>query len=287
MSVKTKAGQIWTDSVAYVALVLGAGVSIAGNVANVLRVRGEATDGLDLFMAGFFPGLVVLMVEVFVSARWRGLAWPMQVLRWVGCGAVTIVAMRVSWVHLHALMTSRGQEADVAILGPLAIDFLAIMATALILAGRGVAKPAPVAAESADEILARRLEDMDKLHARTAVVTPSMATRLRTEDQSGIVEILPSLADEATSYLERLSGELESGTTAAYPVSPAPMTNTVKPESIPEDARDAIWAWHFALVAERPTAKVRDVLLAEEYGVSTRTARRWTKTLLGEVTADA
>jgi len=157
--------KLWTDAVAYVALLLGAFTSMAGNVANVLRVRGDATDGLDIFMAMFFPGLVVLMVEVFVSSRWRGLHWPMQVLRWTGCASVTIVAMRVSWVHLNGLMLARGQERDVSTFGPLAIDFLAIMATALILAGRGrVQTPvvqAPVSTPVVQAPVVQDTEDMD------------------------------------------------------------------------------------------------------------------------------
>lgn len=129
-------GRLWTDSVAYVALITGAAVSIAGNVVDTQRIRGDRMDALDVVLAALFPGLVVLMVEVFVSSRWHGLKWPMQVLRWAGCAGVTFVAMRISWVHLNDLMLTRGQKADVAIMGPLAIDFLAIMATALILAGR-------------------------------------------------------------------------------------------------------------------------------------------------------
>lgn len=132
----TALGRLWTDAVAYVALILGAGLSIAGNVADTYRTRGQATDLLDTVMAVAWPALVVLMVEIFVSTRWTGLAWPMQLLRWLGTLAIGGMAMRVSWVHLNDLMASRGQKADVAILGPLAIDCLAIMATALILAGR-------------------------------------------------------------------------------------------------------------------------------------------------------
>lgn len=132
----TRIGKFWTDAVAYIALTLGSGVSIAGNVADTYRTRGAATDGLDLFLAAFWPATVVLTVELFVNKRWVGLAWPMQILRWAGCIAIGGMAMRVSWVHLNDLMASRGQKADVAILGPLAIDALAIMATALILAGR-------------------------------------------------------------------------------------------------------------------------------------------------------
>lgn len=258
MSVKTKAGQLWTDSVAYVALVLGAGVSIAGNVANVNRVRGEATDALDLFMAGFFPGLVVLMVEVFVSARWRGLPWPMQILRWAGCGAVTVVAMRVSWVHLHALMVSRQQEADVAILGPLAIDFLAIMATALILAGRGVDKPV----------------------GRMVFAYPAPIGPMPAAVRAPLAPI-PSVADEARTWLDTLTeATLDASTAAAYPVSPAPMSNAVKPESVPDEAGTLILAWAVADAAERPAARQVDEALSSWFAVSTRTARRWRDALL-------
>ena len=72
----TKIGKFWTDSVAYVALVTGAAVSIAGNVVDTQRSRGMQMDSLDVVMAALFPALVVLMVEVFVSSRWNGLRWP-------------------------------------------------------------------------------------------------------------------------------------------------------------------------------------------------------------------
>lgn len=128
--------RLWTDAVAYVALLVGSGLSIAGNVADTYRTRGPAADTLDIVMAVAWPALVVLMIEIFVSRRWDGLPWPMQILRWAGTLAIGGMAMRVSWVHLNDLMASRGQEKDVAAIGPLAIDALAIMATALILAGR-------------------------------------------------------------------------------------------------------------------------------------------------------
>jgi hypothetical protein len=132
----TKIGKFWTDSIAYIALLVSAGLSLAGNVVDTYRIRGAATDALDIWLAITWPGLVVLMVHVFVSARWIGLSRWMQALRWLGCLSVGAVAMRASWIHLHDLLASRGQVADVAMFGPLAIDFLAIMSTALILAGR-------------------------------------------------------------------------------------------------------------------------------------------------------
>jgi hypothetical protein len=263
MSIKTKAGQIWTDSVAYVALLAGAGLSIAGNVANVVRTRGADVDTLDIVLAVAFPALVVLMVEVFVSARWRGLNWPMQVLRWVGTLAIGAVAMRVSWVHLHELMLSRGQAGDVATFGPLAIDALAIMATALILAGRGRTMPAP----------------MDTAPERVTWPTqPIQPTPTQT--------IGDEMATEARTWLDTLaSTALDTSTTPAFPleiipVSPAPRSNEVKAESVPASAQVLIWAWADADEADRPTPGQADALVAAEHEVSPRTARRWRDALL-------
>lgn len=257
MSAKTRAGQVWTDSVAYVALLTGAGLSIAGNVANVLRTRGDAVDTLDIVLAVAFPALVVLMVEVFVSARWIGLKWPMQLLRWMGTLSIGAVAMRVSWTHLNELMSVRGQTADVATLGPLAIDFLAIMATALILAGRGqVAKPADT--------------------VPVTVLPPYKSTVLAEH----AIRQTPTVADEVQSYLDRLSAELDSTTTVAHPISPAPMSNAVRPESVPADAADLIMAWATADPAERPAVGQADQLVAAAMSREPRTARRWRKALL-------
>jgi len=260
----SKIGQLWTDSVAYVALLVGAGLSIAGNVANVVRVRGHNLDNLDIVLAVAFPALVVLMVEVFVSARWRGLPTPMQWLRWAGCLSIGVMAMRVSWVHLNELMVSRDQTTDVAIIGPLAIDALAIMATALILAGRGQARPAvtePTIEPTIPAVASR--EEPNWLYVGS-----------RSLEEAGV-------AEEASSYLARLSGELDSQTTPAHPVSPAPMTNAVKPESVPDTATDLILAWHAADAVERPTATQVNEALAAWFDVSPRTGRRWVSALKG------
>lgn len=127
---------MWTNSVAYLALLASAGLSMAGNVADVIRTRGQAMDGLDVAIAVAMPGLVVLAVHMFVSPRWDGLAWPMQTLRWAGCLAIGAMAMFVSWFHLHDLLVARTQPGAATILEPLALDAMAVMATALLLAGR-------------------------------------------------------------------------------------------------------------------------------------------------------
>jgi hypothetical protein len=295
----SRIGKFWTDSVAYVALVLGAGISIAGNVADTYRVRGAATDNLDLIMAALWPALVVLMVEIFVSARWVGLGRSMQVLRWAGCLSIGLMAMRVSWVHLNDLMLSRGQAEDVATLGPLAIDALAIMATALILAGRGqVDRPAltfdyprPIGPMPAPfRVTVERTDvqpetiDLPQRQARP------VATQADADETAAIladpVAYLgrTSVADEAQSYLDRLSTELDASTTPAHPievnpVSPAPRTSEVKPEAIPAEAKIMLAHWSLTGPDRRPTATDRNELLAAEFGVSTRTVRRWAKSI--------
>jgi len=133
---KAKLGKIWTDSVAYVMLLAGAGLSILFNVVNTLDRRGDLIDWVDWVIAIAAPAFVVGMVEMFVNARWIGQPWYMQMLRWAGTLVIGGVAMRVSWTHGHELLLSRGQTADVAALFPLSIDLLAIMATGLILSGR-------------------------------------------------------------------------------------------------------------------------------------------------------
>jgi hypothetical protein len=275
MSIKAKLGQLWTDSVAYVALLTGAGLSIAGNVANVLRDRGVLADSLDIVLAVAYPALVVLMVEVFVSSRWRGLPWPMQVLRWLGTLGIGGTAMRVSWVHLNELMLSRGQAQDVAVIGPLAIDALAIMATALILAGRG---RVDMMAMTAADILAKRRDSEDGAAAEAGQRAGQRSGQVmdaRTPDPAAV-----SVADEARTWLDSLADAgLDTSTTPAHPieinpVSPAP-SNTVKPENVPADAADMILAWRAADPEARPLPGEVDRLVASAMDVHPRTARRW------------
>lgn len=289
-----KLGKLWTDSVAYVALVAGAGLSIAGNVADTYRTRGAATDALDIWLAVSYPALVVLMVELFVSTRWNGTGWAMQAIRWVGTLAIGGMAMRVSWVHLNELLLSRGQATDVATIGPLAIDSLAIMATALILSGR-------VATVATDTRLAEAHAAVDTLAAEVANLEGQVAslvqpTYVATEADVAESEAafrgeidhgaLESWTAADQHWLERLSSDLDSTTTPAVPVSGIPVSpaaasnRTAKSESIPADAQIYLAAWLHSDPSERPTAKDVDALLAGEFGRSTRTTRRWREAVI-------
>lgn len=263
--------RIWTAAVAYIALAIGAGLSIAGNVADTFRTRGADVDTLDIVMAVSWPALVVLMVEMFVSARWTGQGKAMQALRWAGCLSIGAMAMRVSWVHLNDLMASRGQAADVATLGPLAIDALAIMATALILSGRGqLAKPVDMA-------IPMTLDNSDgqmdiPLDTRPAPTAADLAELDRvTEGVSDAIEKAgQEMASEASGYLASIvaGGSTETAT---------PPVPVVRPSTPRGKITEAAAALAIAVEVKKNggTNADAEAALAAEYGVSTRTARRF------------
>lgn len=291
----TKIGKLWTDSVAYVALLTGAGLSIAGNVANVVRTRGLDTDTLDIVLAVAFPALVVLMVEVFVSSRWRGLSWPMQTLRWAGCLSIGAVAMRVSWVHLNELMTNRGQTADVATLGPLAIDFLAIMATALILAGRGQVKVLDSPNGWVSTPLANALDTFASGEDLDALVDKWVNAPLAANQQVAAAMSVPAPAmDSESDLFARLEREF-AAPDPIVPVSPGPAAPTARTTSgrrarLSQD--DSAEAWHLAAQGRANGLSAGEIseLLAGHYGVSSRTIRRqgwWVPTMAGKLETDA
>ncbi len=227
--------RIWTAGVAYLALVIGAGLSIAGNVADTFRTRQDAVDTLDIVFAVSWPALVVLMVEMFVSRRWTGQGWPMQVLRWTGCLSIGAMAMRVSWVHLNDLMLSRGQANDVAVLGPLAIDALAIMATALILSGRGQVKaPADLADLSnpatVSSLNSKPLDISVQLDSRPEPSPADLAEldKVTAGVSDAITRAGQDMASEVDSYLASVmaGGATETSTPPVPVVAPAVRPST-------------------------------------------------------------
>jgi hypothetical protein len=263
-----KLSKLWAGAIAYVALLVGAGLSVAGNVADTYRTRGDATDALDVILAGAWPVLVLLTIELFVSRRWspeRGF----QVLRWAGCLAIGSMAMMVSWVHLHDLLDSRGQILPVATGGPLAIDGMAIMATGLLLSTRGL----------------RRLATMA---TGTPVLTQAnapVAYFAGDVDEGWMADVEAEHRERASrpgdDLFARLEQELGGDSTAAVPVIPVSgppalaRSNEVKPESVPATAVELFRAWLEAPATDRPTAGTMHALVAGAHEVSPRTARRW------------
>jgi hypothetical protein len=260
-----KLSKFWSGAIAYVALLSGAGLSVAGNVADTFRVRGLSTDTLDIVLAAAWPLLVLLTIELFVSRRWSGQI-GFQVLRWVGCLAIGSMAMMSSWVHLHDLLSVRGQIGFVATGGPLAIDGMAIMATGLLLSTRG------------------KLATVTKLATAPAYNgAPYVATEADVAESEAAFRGEYSPVDEATGYLDRLATELDSTTTPAAPMDVHPVSgppalarsNEVKPETVPDEIAFWIKAWEATDSPDRMKLKDLYEWLAGETGRSVRTIRRY------------
>lgn len=292
----TKLGKLWTGAVAYVSLGVGAGLSMAGNLADTYRTRGAATDTLDEVMAIGWPALVILAIEMFVSPRWSAKTM-FQVWRWVGCLAVGGMAMIVSWTHLHGLMASRGQLDIVAILGPLAIDGMAIMATGLILStrtrghGQAAASGQDVAKlwtpDMANAANARWL-DTDTGHPLDTPDLGDMDIPMATEPGQPWPEDMAKLASWTGGHeraLDRLTAgvgdEVERDLRKMAEFPPLPRRRAPVVPGIPDEARELLRAWD----PEQLKPGEVDALLAGWHGVSPRTARRWRDAVRGPSSA--
>jgi hypothetical protein len=142
---------------AYFGAILGGAVSIAANVAHSY-VPPSPHEGAPPVPADWTPqpGAVVgaifwpvaLFVAVEILAR---VAWPSgrrwSALRFGGLVPVATVAAIVSYKHLSGLLTFYGEDALTAMIGPLAVDGLMVMATGALLATgiRAHATPVPEA----------------------------------------------------------------------------------------------------------------------------------------------
>jgi hypothetical protein len=308
----TKIGKLWTGSVAYVSLLVGAGLSVAGNLADTYRTRGADVDTLDKVMAAGWPILVLLAIEMFVSRRWS--PKPLfQVWRWLGCLAVGGMAMVVSWTHLHDLMSSRGQLYIVAILGPLAIDGMAIMATGLILSTRvqamsedtteTVKTPSSVQLDTVGMWTGptASVEDVRESEAAFAgqayFVDPQFSDTLDMSEVSatrpggdldawsqGYERALDTLVTGAGDQVEAefraaMSGPVLDTSDEPYGlVRPAPLPRRT---SVPPEVVSYFRAWDMSDDTVSRPDMLR--LVAADQGVSYRTVARWASSILGPV----
>lgn len=270
----------WTGAVAYLSLLVGAGLSVAGNLADTYRVRGNAVDAVDIALAIGPPLATLLMAELFVS-QWPR-AWSLQAVRWGGTITVGSLAMVVSWLHLSELLAARGQTMLVAILWPLAIDGLAIMAMAKLLAMRGhgqtvathgqpvamrepanwPANPAAGLAKEVESEVARLTEEMDKRwtddgHGHEAADCPDVATPTDWDAELAKFDMaIDQTGQDVASAAEDI----------LRPVATAPVVT-----GVPAEARELLAGWDATAL---PAADM-EALLAAHFGKSGRTIRRW------------
>ena len=297
----TSIGKVWTAGIAYVALAVGAGLSIMYNVVDTMAVRGAHFDIYDLITAVAAPGIVVLMVEMFVSRWWIGRPWYMQIIRATSCAVIGGIAMRASWTHGHDFMASRGQTEDVATMWPLAIDLLAIMATALILAGRtrGHVATGGGKAMATMATVGQALSDGHELATLTLdngqEWTGPVATETGQRGHHGHEPGQPymTMVDEdmtvatqplSEEYAATLASELEAwGHGHDLAIRDAGRELAAQTEMVasivPPEAVEMIRSW------DGENGKAFDAQVAERFGRSARTARRWRSLVTGAPTS--
>jgi hypothetical protein len=128
------AGRGW----AYAGALLGAGVSVAANVAHSYVPPAAAGPGWSphtgaVVGAVFWPVALLVAIEVLARVPWPN-ATRWTVVRFGGLGPVALVAAVVSYRHLSGLLSYYGEDGITSTVGPLAVDGLMVMATGALLA---------------------------------------------------------------------------------------------------------------------------------------------------------
>lgn len=151
-------GRAWATA----GFILGVAVSVAGNVAHtwhpdpaVLAAAGATASNYQppagsMAFAAFFPIALLVTVEILARVRWpRGLGW--QAAKFLGASIVAAVAAVVSYIHLHGLLLAYGEDGITALIGPLAVDGLMVVAGFAVLAvGRAVAEEITTLTDTAE-----------------------------------------------------------------------------------------------------------------------------------------
>jgi hypothetical protein len=140
---------------AYTGALLGGGVSIAANVAHSYvpptgtPVHWAPQPGAVIGSI-VWPVVLFFAVEILARVRWpHGNWWAL--LRFGGFLPIAVVAGVVSYRHLSALLVFYGEDPLTAVIGPIAVDGLMVMATgALIVTGRHYLTHTIPAADIAD-----------------------------------------------------------------------------------------------------------------------------------------
>jgi Protein of unknown function (DUF2637) len=114
-------------AVAWLAFALGVAASVAANVAHA---RPESGPRLA---SAFAPVALLLTVEIMSRVPWStGRMWALS--RWAGTGAVALVAAVTSYRHMSALLVSYGEDRLTALIQPVCVDGLMVVASLALLA---------------------------------------------------------------------------------------------------------------------------------------------------------
>lgn len=116
--------------VAWLAFILGILASVAANMQDAAEGGAHVAE---LVGAAFWPLALLLSIEVLTRVNWpAGRLWG--VARFGGVGLVGAVAALLSYRHMAGLLTSWGEDALNAHVGPLAVDGLMLVAATALLA---------------------------------------------------------------------------------------------------------------------------------------------------------
>lgn len=110
---------------AYAGVTLGAAISIAANVQES-RLSPDVSVG-SIVAATFWPVALFVSLEIFARTRARVGWWTW--IRWTGLVPVAVIAGVASYIHMHLLLLSYGEPLIIAIIGPLAVDGMMVLAT--------------------------------------------------------------------------------------------------------------------------------------------------------------
>jgi hypothetical protein len=289
---------------AYTGAVLGGLVSIAANVAHSFIAPTDAPANWlpepgAVVSAIVWPVFLFIAVEILARVAWPAGRW-WSALRFGGMTPVALVAAFVSYRHLSGLLHHYGEETIVAILGPLAVDGLMVMATSALLATSArahrlattapVTVPAPVDVALLDALTAR-IADLEtrptKVPARKPA-TPARATS--TDTATGTARPAADTTTKAPRTPRKRTNP-KASTPTATPVdpTPAPVVETVTGELVDAPTGDGKPSVSDDLL---PTARlyaeshrkatgeaIRPSQLAVRMGIPTTTADRLLRTI--------
>ena len=127
-------GKPRSNAIPWTAFLLGAGASIAANVAHAAERNTEGTDIGAMLFAAWAPVALLLVAEMMVRGqRPRGL---LSAVEWIGAFLVALAAAVVSYGHMRGLLLQYGESELVAVLLPLSVDGLVVVASVALAAGR-------------------------------------------------------------------------------------------------------------------------------------------------------
>jgi hypothetical protein len=204
----TRTGRSW----AYLGALVGAGVSVAANIAHSYVPPADARSSWSphtgaVVGAVFWPVALLVAIEVLARVSWpAGGRW--LVVRFGGLGPVATVAAVVSYRHLSGLLSFYGEDAITAAVGPLAVDGLMVMATGALLATRpgGVdARPAQVITRTATDADAMpgsrpgRSDTASRRNGRRARPDAGRADTARVDTAARVAALRASHPDMATA----------------------------------------------------------------------------------------